>query len=92
MNHPFITPKKPGYVRTILEKLGLTPKDHHVHMKHPHPEHDMLYPPFFVAFPRGRAEFEEMTIQHMYDLFGGGGGQIATANDRKAPTKKKKST
>ena len=94
MNHPFITPKKPGYVRTILEKLGLTPKDHHVHMKHPHPEHDMLYPPFFVAFPRGRAEFEEMTIQHMYDLFGGGGGggQIATANDRKAPTKKKQST
>lgn len=31
-----------------------------------------------------------MTIQHMYDLFGGfdgGGGQIKTANDRKAPGK-----
>jgi len=47
-------------------------------------------PPFFVAMPRGRKSKEEMTIQHMYDLFGGyggGGGQIATANDRKAPGK-----
>ena len=45
-------------------------------------------PPFFVAMPRGRRNKEEMTIQHMYDLFGGyggGGGQIKTANDRKAP-------
>ncbi|KAL7462412.1 hypothetical protein ACHAXS_002789, partial [Conticribra weissflogii] len=43
-------------------------------------------PPFFVAMPRGRRSKEEMTIQHMYDLFGGyggGGGQIKTANDRK---------
>lgn len=47
-------------------------------------------PPFFVAVPRGRRSKEEMTIQHMYDLFGGyggGGGQIKTANDRKAPGK-----
>ena len=47
-------------------------------------------PPFFVAMPRGRRNREEMTIQHMYDLFGGyggGGGQIKTANDRKAPGK-----
>lgn len=47
-------------------------------------------PPFFVAMPRGRRSKEEMTIQHMYDLFGGyggGGGQIKTANDRKAPGK-----
>lgn len=46
--------------------------------------------PFFVAMPRGRRNREEMTIQHMYDLFGGyggGGGQIKTANDRKAPGK-----
>lgn len=94
MNHPYISPKKPGYMRTVLDKLRITTKDHYTHMEHPHPEHDMVYPPFFVAFPRGRAEFEEMTIQHMYDLFGGGGGggQIATANDRKAPTKKKKSS
>jgi hypothetical protein len=43
-----------------------------------------------VAMPRGRKNREEMTIQHMYDLFGGyggGGGQIKTANDRKAPGK-----
>mmetsp|Transcript_12685 Transcript_12685/g.18988 ORF Transcript_12685/g.18988 Transcript_12685/m.18988 type:complete len:116 (-) Transcript_12685:45-392(-) len=48
-------------------------------------------PPFFVAMPRGRRLKEEMTIQHMYDLFGGyggGGGQVATANDRKATGKK----
>jgi len=94
MNHPFITPKKPSLFRQALQKLGIVTKDYHVEMEHPHPEHHLVYPPFFVAFPRGRASFEEMTIQHMYDLFGGGGGggQIATANDRKAPTKKKKST
>ena len=50
----------------------------------------MLFPAFFVALPKGRHSKEEMTIQHMYDLFGGGGGQVATANDRKAPGKKKK--
>jgi hypothetical protein len=48
----------------------------------------MLFPAFFVALPKGRHSKEEMTIQHMYDLFGG--GQVATANDRKAPGKKKK--
>jgi len=40
--------------------------------------------------PKGRPSREEMTIQHMYDLFGGldgGGGQIKTANDRKMPGK-----
>mmetsp|Transcript_19974 Transcript_19974/g.28417 ORF Transcript_19974/g.28417 Transcript_19974/m.28417 type:complete len:621 (+) Transcript_19974:79-1941(+) len=49
-----------------------------------------LYPSFFVALPKGRTSREEMTIQHMYDLFGGldgGGGQIKTANDRKMPGK-----
>ncbi|KAL7445464.1 hypothetical protein ACHAXH_010078 [Discostella pseudostelligera] len=47
-------------------------------------------PPFFVAMPRGRKSKEEMTIQTMYDLFSGsgGGGQVKTANDRKAPGKK----
>mmetsp|Transcript_38233 Transcript_38233/g.43650 ORF Transcript_38233/g.43650 Transcript_38233/m.43650 type:complete len:547 (-) Transcript_38233:309-1949(-) len=47
-------------------------------------------PPFFVAFPKGRHSLEEMTIQTMYDLFSGegGGGQVKTANDRKAPGKK----
>eukprot|EP00549_Striatella_unipunctata_P000804 CAMPEP_0118691284 /NCGR_PEP_ID=MMETSP0800-20121206/10591_1 /TAXON_ID=210618 ORGANISM="Striatella unipunctata, Strain CCMP2910" /NCGR_SAMPLE_ID=MMETSP0800 /ASSEMBLY_ACC=CAM_ASM_000638 /LENGTH=563 /DNA_ID=CAMNT_0006589039 /DNA_START=1 /DNA_END=1692 /DNA_ORIENTATION=- len=49
-----------------------------------------ITPPFFVALPKGRRKREEMTIQHMYDLFGGynGGGQVKTANDRKAPTGK----
>jgi len=94
MNHPFITPKKASIFRQVLQKSGIVSKDYYVEMEHPHPEHHMVYPPFFVAFPLGRASFEEMTIQHMYDLFGGagGGGQIATANDRKAPTKKKKSS
>ncbi len=47
-------------------------------------------PPFFVAMPRGRRNKEETTIQSMYDLFSGsgGGGQVKTANDRKAPGKK----
>lgn len=47
------------------------------------------YPPFFIALPKGRLQKEEMTIQHMYDLFSGegGGGQVKTANDRKAPGK-----
>ena len=56
--------------------------------ENPHPK--QLYPSFFVAMPRGRINREEMTIQHMYDLFGGldgGGGQIKTANDRKMPGK-----
>ena len=47
-------------------------------------------PPFFVAMPAGRHCLQEMTIQHMYDLFSGegGGGQVQTAADRKAPKKK----
>jgi hypothetical protein len=49
-------------------------------------------PPYFVAMPSGRHHSEETTIQHMYDLFSGqgGGGQVKTANDRKALVKKKK--
>ena len=49
------------------------------------------YPPFFIAMPGDLAHRQAMQIQHMYDLFGGydsGGGQIKTANDRKAPGKK----
>jgi len=94
MNHPFIAPKKPSIFRQVLQKVGIVSKDYYVDMEHPHPDHQMVYPPFFVAFPLGRASFEEMTIQHMYDLFGGagGGGQVLTANDRKAPTKTKKSS
>jgi len=51
-------------------------------------------PPFFVAMPKGRHQREEATIQHMYDLFSGfgGGGQVKTANDRKAPSKQRKKT
>lgn len=47
------------------------------------------YPPFFIAMPKIKHR-QSMQIQHMYDLFGGydsGGGQIKTANDRKAPGK-----
>lgn len=46
-------------------------------------------PPFFVAMPRGRHSKEEMSIQHMYDLFSGAAGlsQVKTANDRVATVK-----
>jgi hypothetical protein len=69
-------------------------------LDHPHISHhdgihifgekQAISPPFFVAMPAGRHGLEEMTIQHMYDLFSGlgGGGQVKTANDRKAPGKK----
>lgn len=92
--HPNITPKRPGPIRRLLQRLKFIPPDPLAHVVHPHPNNDLLFPPFFVALPRGRTSKEEMTIQHMYDLFGGGGGggQIATANDRKAPDKKKKKT
>jgi len=92
ISHPFITKKDIGPVRKILQYLRIIPKEKDAHIVHPHPENVMLYPAFFVALPRARRSKEEMTIQHMYDLFGGGGGggQIATANDRKAPGKKKK--
>lgn len=49
------------------------------------------YPPFFIALPGDVRHRQAMQIQHMYDLFGGydsGGGQVKTANDRKAPGKK----
>jgi hypothetical protein len=46
-------------------------------------------PPFFVAMPMGRHSKEEMSIQHMYDLFSGASGllQVKTANDRVANVK-----
>jgi len=46
-------------------------------------------PPFFVAMPKGRHSKEEMSIQHMYDLFSGASGllQVKTANDREANVK-----
>jgi hypothetical protein len=92
MSHPFINPPKRGVVRSTLEQLKFVKPGIHAHITHPHQGSHLLFPAFFVGFPRGRASQEEMTIQHMYDLFGGagGGGQIATANDRKAPDKKKK--
>ena len=92
MKHPFITKNERHWVRRYLQKFGIIPQEKDAHIVHPHPKNVMQFPAFFVAFPRGRHSQEEMTIQHMYDLFGGGGGggQVATANDRKAPGKKKK--
>jgi hypothetical protein len=56
-----------------------------------HEESDIvpMMPPFFVAMPRGRHSKEEMSIQHMYDLFSGAAGlsQVKTANDRVATVK-----
>ncbi len=92
MDHPFIHRKGPHWFRRYLQKFGIIPQEKDAHIVHPHPKNVMQFPAFFVAFPKGRHSKEEMTIQHMYDLFGGGGGggQVATANDRKAPGKKKK--
>jgi len=85
IRHPSITAPKLTRTARWLKRLGL--------LKANIDEEDQMrkYPPFFVAMPRGRLNKEEMTIQHMYDLFGGydgGGGQVQTANDRKAPGKK----
>lgn len=84
INHPFITPDhSPSIMRKIWQFLGFVLPDQEKYV-HPHKENELMYPPFFVAFPRGRVMQEEMTIQHMYDLFGGmsAGGTIKTANDR----------
>lgn len=94
LDHPSVSPPKPSFVRRVLMKIGLISKDE-LRIA-PKASAGALSsqkretPPFFVAMPRGRKNREEMTIQHMYDLFGGyggGGGQIKTANDRKAPGK-----
>lgn len=89
LSHKSITPPKPNHIRKFLQYFNMIP--HSSHQVHPHEDNKLQYPPFFIAMPRGRRSKEEMTIQHNYDLFGGGGGggQIATANDRKAPGKKK---
>ena len=81
----------PHPIRSFLHRIGIV-KDHMSHLKQVPDDTRLTTPPYFVAMPRGRRSKEEMTIQHMYDLFGGyggGGGQIKTANDRKAPGKKK---
>lgn len=86
IRHPSITVPKPTMVNRLLKMFGTE-----YHGVDDDGTQVQKYPPFFVAMPRGRLNREEMTIQHMYDLFGGyggGGGQIKTANDRKAPGKK----
>jgi len=96
LNHPAVSPKSPSIFRRAFQYFNLIPHDsttingQHALSKNSHLENAINYPPFFIALPRGRHSKEEMTIQHMYDLFGGfgGGGQIKTANDRKAPGKK----
>jgi len=84
LSHPYITPQAPNRIVALLRFLNIieTP---------PKKEKTWRYPPFFIAMPARRAHRQAMQIQHMYDLFGGyggGGGQIKTANDRKAPGKK----
>lgn len=83
-------------VRSLLQRWGVLNDPLATYRQLP--EGSMVtYAPFLVALPMGRRTTDmthfgrqEMTIQHMYDLFGGygGGGQIKTANDRKAPGKK----
>eukprot|EP00563_Minutocellus_polymorphus_P012352 CAMPEP_0181064308 /NCGR_PEP_ID=MMETSP1070-20121207/24134_1 /TAXON_ID=265543 /ORGANISM="Minutocellus polymorphus, Strain NH13" /LENGTH=730 /DNA_ID=CAMNT_0023144619 /DNA_START=183 /DNA_END=2375 /DNA_ORIENTATION=- len=91
--HPALNKRtlSPHPIRSFLHKIGIV-KDDMSHLKQVPDDTRLATPPYFVAMPRGRRSKEEMTIQHMYDLFGGyggGGGQIKTANDRKAPGKKK---
>ena len=91
LNHPHLKREKKTWIRSTLEYFKILKQKPPTDNMHLMPDHFQT-PPFFVAMPRGRRSKEEMTIQHMYDLFGGlggGGGQIATANDRKAPGKKK---
>lgn len=90
--HPSVSAPTSNPFRRIFIKLGLISKDELrvVGKGTTEGPRKRETPPFFVAMPRGRRAREEMTIQHMYDLFGGyggGGGQIKTANDRKAPGK-----
>jgi hypothetical protein len=93
LDHPSVKPPTKNWARRLFMHLGLIPKDElRISGSEDSPEgpKQREAPPFFVAMPRGRRSKEEMTIQHMYDLFGGyggGGGQIKTANDRKAPGK-----
>eukprot|EP00986_Skeletonema_menzelii_P007880 scaffold3131_cov187-Skeletonema_menzelii.AAC.15 len=93
LDHPSVKPPSKNWARRLFMHLGLIPKDElRISGTEDSPEGPKRReaPPFFVAMPRGRRSKEEMTIQHMYDLFGGyggGGGQIKTANDRKAPGK-----
>ena len=97
--HPSVSRPPYNLIRRLFMRLGLISKDElRIFSTGKSRNGELLEslpkwretPPFFVAMPRGRRNKEEMTIQHMYDLFGGyggGGGQIKTANDRKAPGK-----
>ncbi|KAL7439609.1 hypothetical protein ACHAXM_006776 [Skeletonema potamos] len=93
LDHPSVKVPTKNWARRLFMHLGLISKDElRISGTKDTPEGPKRReaPPFFVAMPRGRRSKEEMTIQHMYDLFGGyggGGGQIKTANDRKAPGK-----
>lgn len=93
LDHPSVSPPQGNLFRRFFIRLGLLSKEElRISGDEDSPEGPKRRetPPFFVAMPRGRRSKEEMTIQHMYDLFGGyggGGGQIKTANDRKAPGK-----
>jgi len=85
IRHPSIMSPKLTRTGRLLKKIGLLSSDFDME-----DDQRYKYPPFFVAMPRGRLSKEEMTIQHMYDLFGAvdgdGGAQVLTANDRKRPT------
>ena len=81
----------PEVLENALEHPNMATTSHETNLlSFHHSSKGAFVPPFFVAMPKGRHAKEEMTIQHMYDLFSGfgGGGQVKTANDRKAPTKR----
>ena len=89
-DHPALHHSKYGSTTTTTTGWSLLSRLYNKSPKRRQPQQQKRTPPFFVAMPKGRHSKEEMTIQHMYDLFSGqgGGGQVKTANDRKAPGKK----
>lgn len=64
---------QPSPLRALLHRWGLL-RDDLAYLKDLGGGSAVSSPPFFVAMPRGRRSREEMTIHHMYDLFGGFGG------------------
>jgi len=80
IRHPSITPQNSTTFADFLKYIGLLERPE----KEKKDQQWQKYPPFFVAMPRARRNKEEMTIQHMYDLFGGydSAGHVQTAADR----------
>ena len=77
LSHPSVTPPRASRARRLLIALGLIPAEE-LRLSGRSPEGAAMRretPPFFVAMAGGRDDGVETTVRHMYDLFGGFGGQ-----------------